>query len=105
MRNRALQLIRNARGTGGAGNTQLDLVMLALRGKKVGFEKVIKLIDDMVALLGKEQVEDDTKKEYCEGEIDKNEDIQKELELNIADLEKAITEETEMIATLTDEIA
>merc|ERR1719326_2325395 len=82
----------------------MDLVMLALRNKKEGFEKVIKLIDDMVVLLGKEQVEDDNKKEYCLGEIDKNEDIQKELELNIADLEKAITEEEEMIVTLTEEI-
>merc|ERR1719502_1627702 len=104
MRNRALQLIRDARSTNSVSNTQLDLVMLALRGKKVGFEKVIQLIDDMLVLLGKEQVEDDNKKEYCLGEIDKNEDTQKEQELDISDLEKAIAEEDEMIATLTEEI-
>merc|ERR1719359_965266 len=62
------------------------------------------MIDDMLVLLGKEQVEDDNKKEYCLGEIDKNEDIQKELELDIADLDKAMAEETEMIETLNEEI-
>merc|ERR1719313_1672656 len=73
LRNRALQLIRNSRGQQGSANMQLDLVMLALRGKKAGFEKVIQLIDDMLVRLGKEQVEDDNKKVYCLGEIDKNE--------------------------------
>merc|ERR1719207_432074 len=33
----------------------LDLISMALRGKKVSMDKVIKMIDDMVALLGKEQ--------------------------------------------------
>merc|ERR1711904_271738 len=33
----------------------LDFIALALKGRKVGFEKVITLIDDMVVLLGKEQ--------------------------------------------------
>merc|ERR1719238_1183479 len=62
------------------------------------------MIDDMVILLGKEQVDDDTKKEYCEAEFDKAEDTAKELELDIADLDKVITEEKEMIETLADEI-
>ena len=34
----------------------------ALRGKKVSFDKVIKMVDDMVTLLCKEQVDDDFKK-------------------------------------------
>merc|ERR1711862_567263 len=44
---------------------QMDLISLALQGKKIGFGKVIKMIDDMVALLGKEQTDDDHKKEFC----------------------------------------
>merc|ERR1719382_2371462 len=35
-------------------STQLNIVMLALQGKKVGFEKVIALIDEMTANLKKE---------------------------------------------------
>merc|ERR1719421_404283 len=38
VRTQALQLLRNSRSTHSASNMQLDLVMLALRGKKVGFE-------------------------------------------------------------------
>merc|ERR1719421_2488454 len=102
VRKQALAVLRQK--ASGSQNPQLDLVMLALRGKKVGFEKVITMIDDMVVLLGKEQVEDDTKKEYCEAEFDKAEDTAKELELDIADLDKVITEEQEMIDTLADEI-
>ena len=40
--------------------------MTALRGKKVSFDKVIKMVDDMVTLFYKEQVDDDSKKDMCE---------------------------------------
>jgi hypothetical protein len=43
-------------------DSRLDLIALALRGKAVNFDKVLKMIDDMVALLGKEQTTDDEKK-------------------------------------------
>merc|ERR1719191_2585023 len=62
------------------------------------------MIDEMTALLKKEQVEDDSKKEYCLAEFDKAEDTQKELELDIGDLDKVITEEKELIEGLDDEI-
>jgi chromosome segregation ATPase len=83
----------------------LDLISMALRGKKVSFDKVIKMIDDMVALLGKEQADDDSKKEMCEMQIDKAEDDMKQLDVTISDLEKSIEDSKEEIATLTDEIA
>merc|ERR1719197_2415151 len=86
------------------GDFRLNLIALALKGKKVSFEKVITMIDEMVVLLGKEQVADDDKKEYCETTIDQTEDKVKELELDISDLEKAIADEKEGIATLTEEI-
>merc|ERR1719238_2402622 len=62
------------------------------------------MIDDMKVLLGKEQEDDDSKKEYCESTIDTTEDKIKELELTISDLEKAIDDAKEGIATLSEEI-
>merc|ERR1719461_1531735 len=70
----------------GHKDPRLDLILLALRGHTAGFEKVIKMIDDMVALLAKEQTDDDDKKAYCEAELDKAEDEAKILAQTIADL-------------------
>merc|ERR1719453_2864699 len=58
----------------------------------------------MTALLKKEQVDDDNKKEYCEAQIDQSEDKVKELELSVSDLAKAIADAKESIATLKEEI-
>jgi peptidoglycan hydrolase CwlO-like protein len=83
---------------------RLDLISLALKGKKVSFEKVLTMIDNMITLLGKEQTDDDDKKAYCEQLIDKTEDDLKELELTVSDLGKAIADYKERIATLTEEL-
>jgi peptidoglycan hydrolase CwlO-like protein len=85
-------------------DVRLDLISLALKGKKVSFDKVLKMIDDMVKLLKKEQIDDDNKKEYCQIAIDKTEDSVKELELTVSDLGKAIDNSKERIASLTEEI-
>merc|ERR1719478_1480261 len=77
---------------------------MALSSKKVDMSKVIKMIDDVITLLGKEQVDDDDKKAYCEAEFDKADDKKKELERNIDDHEKALAEFEEAVATLADEI-
>merc|ERR1719171_2080796 len=55
----ALKALSKIHGKGFVG---MDLIALALKGRKVNFDKVIKMIDDMVALLGKEQQDDDQKK-------------------------------------------
>jgi len=89
----------------GSPDSRLNLIALALRGQSMGFEKVIKMIDDMVALLGKEQVADDEKKAWCESELDKAEDKLKGLDIKNADLETAIDNANGQVATLTDEIA
>jgi len=89
----------------GHGDFRLNLIALALKGKKVSFDKVLGMIDDMVALLKKEQVDDDDKKSYCEDLIDKTEDKVKELELHVSDLSKAVADAKESVATLTEEIA
>jgi len=87
------------------GDFRLNLIALALKGKKVSFDKVLGMIDQMTTLLKREQVDDDNKKEYCEATIDKTEDEIKGLELDISDLKKAIADHKEGIATLTDEVA
>jgi len=89
----------------GNGDFRLNLIALALKGKKVSFDKVLTMVDEMVTLLKKEQVHDDDKKEYCENMIDTTEDKVKELELRISDLAKAVADAKEGIATLAEEIA
>jgi len=83
---------------------ELDFISLALRGKKIGFEKVIGMIDDLVAELKKEQQDDANKKEYCDTQFDLADDKKKALEKTAADLETAITESKENIQTTKEEI-
>jgi len=89
----------------GPKNAKLELLALALQGKKIGFEKVIKMIDDMVATLKVEQQDDDSKKEYCAQELDLADDKKKGLEHDVADLETAIENAKDAIAKLAEEIA
>merc|ERR1719160_25686 len=103
LRTQALKALSVAKGAN-QKSPYLDLILLALHGKKVSFDKVIAMINDMVDLLGKEQVEDDTKKTYCESEFDKADDKKKELEQTISDLEKAIDDMEEGMKTLAEEI-
>jgi len=86
--------------------TRLDVRLLefALAGKKVDFSKVIKMIDDMVALLSQEQAADDEKQDYCRKQIDTAEDKAKTLSRDAADLETAMEERKGAIAQLTEEI-
>merc|ERR1719198_1914026 len=82
----------------------MDLIELAMHGGKIGFEKIIKMIDELVRDLKAEQSVDDDKKAYCLAEIDKAEDKKKGLDLDISDLEKAIEDGEESIVTLKEEI-
>merc|ERR1719313_3307542 len=75
-----------------------------MHGGKIGFEKIIKMIDDLVVDLKAEQGVDNDKKSYCLAEMDKAEDKKKGLELDISDLEKAIADGEESISTLASEI-
>jgi chromosome segregation ATPase len=78
---------------------------LQKEGVKVDFSKVIKMIDDMVALLGQEQKDDDHHLGYCHGEIDGTEDSIKDLKSTVAGVENAISETQSKIAEYSDEIA
>jgi len=101
VRQRARAVLRNLAQN---KSPQVDFIELTLTGKKVSFDKVIALIDEMVEVLKKEQIVDDQKKEYCDKEFDIAEDKKKELELDIGDKDKAIDETKEGLATVAEEI-
>jgi peptidoglycan hydrolase CwlO-like protein len=102
---RALRLVRKLQQTAPKrSRPQLDFLALALQSKKFDFSKVVKMIDDMLALLKTEQVDDDSKKEYCEKQIDAGEDKVKVLAKKIDDLGTEIEDKEEEMKTLTSEI-
>jgi hypothetical protein len=103
MRGQALRILK-AVAQVRAADPRLDFLMLAVRGKKVSFEKVLGMIKEMQAILKKEQGDDDAKKSYCEAELDESEDRQKGLELAISDLKKASTETESNIESLGEEM-
>jgi hypothetical protein len=63
-------------------NSALNLLAHTITSKlntnaKVDFSKVLKMIDDMVTLLKKEQSDDESHKKWCEGEFDTSADEKK----------------------------
>jgi len=100
MRSAMTALANNRR----SADPRVDLIEVALRGGKVGFEKIIKLIDELTAKLKEEQAEDDKKKEWCEAEFDKTEDNKKVQEQEKSDLETSISDAEESITNLKAEI-
>jgi len=96
MRASALSHVENVPG--------LEFIALALHGKKIGFEKVIKMIDDLVVTLKQEQLDDDSKKEYCASQFDLTDDKKKELERSLSNIETAIENAKESIDGLTADI-
>ena len=95
MRARALAMLKDVSDRRPA----LDFIALAIQGKKIGFGKVIGMIDAMVVTLKKEQDDDDHKKEYCAAQFDQSDDKKKSLERSVADLETAIADAKEGVAT------
>merc|ERR1719253_1255764 len=101
MRQSALHHLRSAHKV----DPRLDLIELAMHGGKMGFGKIIKMIDNLVTDLKAEQGVDNDKKAYCLDELDKAEDKKKGLDLDISDLDKAIADAEESISTLKSELA
>jgi hypothetical protein len=99
----ALEVLRHAPKSA-AHRPGFDFITLAMQGKQMGFEKVIKMIDGMVETIKKEQVDDDNKKEYCGTQFDHADDKKKELTKTVSDLERSIEQANEGVATLASEI-
>mmetsp|Transcript_80894 Transcript_80894/g.147562 ORF Transcript_80894/g.147562 Transcript_80894/m.147562 type:complete len:706 (-) Transcript_80894:38-2155(-) len=84
---------------------RLDLISLTLHGKQADFSKVLKMIDDMIALLKDEQTSDETKVADCKRSLEEASDEATSLSHTASDLQKAIDEMMERKASLVDEIA
>jgi chromosome segregation ATPase len=100
LRGRALAALKAA----AAREPRLDLIALALHGRKVDYSKVTKMIDEMVSTLKEEQLGDDHKKEYCALQFDHSEDKKKSLERTVSDEEAAISAAEDDLAKVTSEI-
>merc|ERR1719324_325115 len=95
--------------------TQLNLMLYAMSSKlklanKHGhkmqkFDEIVKMIDDMVVLLGKEQTDDDKQKEFCRDEFDKAADEEAAAKEKIAAITAEVEEDTDTVARLSEEIA
>merc|ERR1719360_284919 len=89
LKRRALAVLDKARANRRIPEPRMDFIALALQGKSGGtFDKVIGMIDEMVAILAEEQKADDEKKVYCESELDATEDQKKSLEQKADDEKK-----------------
>jgi len=64
------------------------------------FEEIVKMIDDMVTLLGKQQVEDDKQKKWCEDEFEKSADEEAAAKTSKAAIQAEIGELGDEIAEL-----
>jgi len=104
VRSRALAALKAGLKTQFPDRTRIDLIGLAIQGKKIGFDKVISMIDKMIGTLKAEQVDDDNKKEYCAAQLDQSDDKKKSLEKSLSDTEAAIATAKDGIAALADEI-
>jgi len=96
-----------------ANDSKLNLLLYTLnsnlkmsaKGKARGLEGVIKMIDELVVILGKDQSEDDKSKTFCEDELEKTTDEQAAAKEKKAGIEASIAEATDAVSALTDEIA
>merc|ERR1719240_659487 len=89
----------------GTHQTQLALIEYSLKAKAVDFSKVLAMIDGMVTVLGKEQEDDDSQKDFCDKDLAKSEKEKADTEAAIASSEAAIEEMTASSESLAEEIA
>jgi len=109
VRSRVSVSIRQARGRANPQDRAgLDFLVVALSGKKSlangGFDKVIAMVDKMIAVLKEEQIDDDHKQEYCNVQLDQSDDKKKVVAHAIQDIENGIAIATDAVATMKDEI-
>lgn len=91
---------------------QLNLMLLSLKSNirlsstsgLHKFEKIVKMLDNMVILLGKEQDEDDKMKEWCRGELEKASDEEATAKTEVGRFETSVAEMADAMETLKDEI-
>merc|ERR1719321_196769 len=93
-----------------AKNVNMNLMLFTLNSKVKsksagGFDEVIKMVDDMVVLLGKQQAEDAKQKTYCEDELEKAADEEAASKTKLAQVDAALSEQTDEIGSLMEKIS
>merc|ERR1719316_2201834 len=64
----------------------------------------MKMIDEMVTLLGKQQVEDEKQKTYCEDELEKATDEEAAVKTKLGQVDATIAEQSDAVSSLADEL-
>merc|ERR1719487_1115966 len=104
MNRRPVALRREAFGivdAAAAKDVRMRKIALALaQAGKVDFSKVIKMIDEMVVMLGKEQKDDDEQLQFCEMRLNEEGDLKRETEKDLNRTQKNIDDLDGQIADL-----
>jgi len=101
----AIRLLKAANASGKSAPVELNLLVLALRGKHANFGKLIKMIDGMIGVLKKEDKADEKKKRSCMKESDETDDSLKEAREDIKSMSKVIADQKETLTTLKAEVS
>jgi len=101
---RASSLLRSLMVRDSKHKVNLHMMLVALKSGG-GFDKVVQMIDNMIAEIAKEQAEDDTKRDWCTDEIHSVEQEVKALDGEVSDVSAAIEEKEDQLETLKSEIA
>jgi len=86
-------------------STQMSLIASALKAKAVDFTKIAEMIDGMVVVLAKEQVDDDEQKEFCSAEFAKSAQTKKDTESKMDSLAASLEEMSATVENLASEIS
>jgi len=102
---RAETVLRSLLSRNGKHKVNLKMMLLALKSHMGGgFDKVVAMVDNMVAVLSKEQSDDDAKKDFCVAELNKAEGEEKALAGEVSDIDADIDEKSDQISSLASEI-
>jgi len=104
LRRKALKILQRVRGAGDRA-VDLNFITLALRGKKTGFDKVIKMITDMVAQLKVEQKDDEKHRDWCNNEFATSGAQAKDLDRRAADLGTKAAEAQQAVDAIGEDLA
>jgi len=93
-------------------STQLSLLLFTVRsklhsrakGETESFGEVIKMIDDMVSLLGRHQKEDEKQRGWCTTEFDTSADEEHAAKTKLASVVATLDEQNDEVSTLMEEI-
>ena len=100
LRQRTLARVRAlAHSASAPSQPQNDFIALALSGKQIGFEKIIKMAYVRLATLKQEQTDGDGKLEHCKPQLDSGDSRKKDVARTVSDVESSVAASTDAIIT------